>query len=101
MDRAGSGAAGPFTWSWSEQFGKKKLDEICELIKSAQKGHWDEARRKVFKFGRWVGGGAYDQDTAFKELVNAAKSNTSAPDDYEKEVRRAFLNGVANQKDLI
>jgi hypothetical protein len=92
---AAGGGAGSFTWSWSENFGKKKLDEICELIKSAQKGHWDEARRQVFKFGRWVGGGAYDQSVAFDELVTAAKANTSAPDDYEPEVRRAFLNGVA------
>ena len=90
----GNGAGGPSTWSWSDKFGQKKLDEVCELIKCAEKGHWDEARRKVFKFGKWVGGGAYDKDTAFDELVIAAKSNTSAPDDYEKEVRRAFLNGV-------
>ena len=98
----GNGATGgerkgtfTWSWSWSEKFGKKKLDEICELIKSARKGHWDEARRQVFKFGRWVGGGAYDESVAFDELVTAAKANTSAPDDYEPEVRRAFLNGVA------
>ncbi len=89
------GSAGAFTWSWSEKFGQKKLDEICELLRTAVDGHFDEATRKMWKFARWVGGGAYDVDKALDAVLEAAKQNTTAPPDYIEKVRRSFLNGVA------
>jgi hypothetical protein len=85
-------SAGGYTWP--PNFGPRKLNEFCELVRSAQKGHWDEARRKVFKFGRWVGGGAMDANIALEALDKAARES-NAPPDYPDEVRRAFLNGVA------
>jgi hypothetical protein len=84
--------AGKFVWS--EEFGQKKLDELCELVKEAEQHHWDETCRKVFKFGRWVGGGAYDVTDALEELLKAAKL-CRAPSDYPDNVKRAFENGVA------
>jgi hypothetical protein len=59
----------------------------------ATAGHWDEARRQVFMFGRWVGGGAYNEDEAREALLKAAHQ-CSAPPDYPTEVVRAFNNGV-------
>jgi hypothetical protein len=50
-----NGAGGP--WTWSEGFGQKKLVEICEIVRTAQKCEWDATRRKVFFFGRLAGGG--------------------------------------------
>ena len=85
-------SAGGYTWS--PDFGPRKLNEFCELVRSAQKGHWDEARRRVFKFGRWVGGGVMDVNEALDALENAARQS-GAPADYLGEVKRAFLNGVA------
>jgi hypothetical protein len=87
-----NGAAGPF--EWSDGFGKKKLDELCELVRDATQHHWDEACRSVFKFGKWVGGGAYDADKAWEELERAAEK-CRAPADYPANVKRAFFNGVA------
>ena len=88
---------GPWTggsYDWSEDWVKRKLDEVCEQVRSAKKGHWDEVRRtKVLVFGRYVGGGAYDVEAAWKELEKAAKQ-CDAPDDYVGEVKRAFFNGV-------
>jgi hypothetical protein len=85
--------ASPGNWEWPEGFGKKKLDEYCEIVRSATAGHWDEARRQVFMFGRWVGGGAYNEDEAREALLKAAHQ-CSAPPDYPTEVVRAFNNGV-------
>jgi hypothetical protein len=61
--------------------------------RAATKGYWDEARRKVFFFGRLVGGGAYDKDKAWEVLEQAARE-CGAPEDYPGEVKRAFFNGV-------
>jgi len=58
---------GPWTggsYDWSEDWVQKQLHEYCELIRTATKGHWDEARTKLVLFGRYVGGGACDVDTA-------------------------------------
>jgi hypothetical protein len=87
---------GPWTggaFDWSEDWVQKQLHEYCELIRTATKGHWDEARTKLVLFGRWVGGGACDVDTAWKAIEQAAKQ-CDAPDDYVGEVKRAFFNGV-------
>ena len=80
-------------WTWSEGWGEKKLEEYCEIVRTATQGHWDEARRKVFLFGRWVGGGACDVDVAWRELEQAARQ-CDAPQDYPGEIERAFFNGV-------
>jgi hypothetical protein len=85
-------SAGGYTWS--PDFGPRKLNEFCAIVRSAQSGHWDEARRKVFKFGRWVGGGAMDVNIALEALDKAARQS-NAPPDYPDEVKRALLNGVA------
>jgi len=88
---------GPWTggsYDWSENWVKSKLDEVCEQVRTATKGHWDEVRAtKVFLFGRYVGDGAYDADKAWEEIEKAAKQ-CDAPDDYVGEVKRAFFNGV-------
>jgi hypothetical protein len=84
------------TFTWSEGFGKKKLKEYCELIQSATKGHWDEATRKLFYFGRLCGGGACDVNAALEALLRAARANETAPPDYPGKVERTFLNGVAD-----
>jgi hypothetical protein len=78
---------------WSEGWGQEKLAEVCELVRTATKGHWDEARRKVFMFGRWAGGGAVDVDEAWKEL-DAAANACHAPEDYPREVKRSYFNGI-------
>ncbi|MFS8114774.1 bifunctional DNA primase/polymerase [Rhizobium jaguaris] len=93
--RAKSRGMNGHTFEWSEGFGQKKLDEICKVVRSATTGHWDEARRKVFLFGRLVGGGAYNADKAWEELEQAARE-CRAPDDYVSETKRAFENGVAD-----
>ena len=90
----GADATSAGGYTWSPDFGPRKLNEFCELVRSAQKGHWDEARRKVFKFGKWVGGGAMDVNIALEALDKAARQS-NAPPDYPDEVKRAFLNGVA------
>jgi hypothetical protein len=81
------------SWEWSPGFGEKKLEEICETVRTAIQHEWDAARRKVFFFGRLVSGGAYDVDKAWGELEQAAKE-CEAPEDYPGEVKRAFFNGV-------
>jgi len=85
---------GPWTggsYDWSENWVKSKLDEVCEQVRTATKGHWDEVRAtKVFLFGRYVGDGAYDADKAWEEIEKAAKQ-CDAPDDYVGEVKRAFF----------
>ena len=93
---------GPWTggsYDWSENWVKSKLDEVCEQVRTATKGHWDEVRAtKVFLFGRYVGGGAYDADKAWEEIEKAAKQ-CDAPDDYVGEVKRAFFNGMKQPLD--
>jgi AAA domain len=93
------------SWTWSEEWGEKKLKYYCELVRGATAGHWDEAGRQVFKFGKWCGGGAYDPDDALKELMKAAKENITAPPDYSLDhpkkgkIKCAFLNGVQEPED--
>jgi Bifunctional DNA primase/polymerase, N-terminal len=80
-------------YEWPPGFGQEKLNYFCKLVREAQEGHWDETRRKVFKFGRWAGGGAIDINVALEALINAARE-CRAPRDYLENVKRAFLNGV-------
>ena len=87
----GSAHTGPY--EFPSDFGRRKLNEFCKIVSSAQKGQWDEARRMVFKFGRWVGGGAMDVNVALAALLKAARE-CKAPDDYPDEVKRSFLKGV-------
>jgi len=68
-----SAAGGTGTFTWSEKFGQKKLDEICDLLRTAEQHHWDEATRKLWVFGRWVGGGAYDKDEALEKGLGSSK----------------------------
>jgi hypothetical protein len=89
----GNGSAGEGHWTWSDGFGPKKLEEICELVRSATIHHWDEACIQVFLLGRWAGGGALDVDEALDALDEAARQ-CRAPVDYPKNVKRAFENGV-------
>jgi hypothetical protein len=73
-----------------------RLENICKQVREATNGHWDEARRKVYGFGGWVGGnGAYDIETARAALRKAARE-CKAPDDYVENIDRAFTSGVAN-----
>jgi hypothetical protein len=81
------------SYQWPPGFGQRMLDQFCEIVRTAQEHHWDEARRKVFKFGKWAGGGAIDVNVALEALLNAARE-CRAPSDYAAEVKRAFLNGV-------
>jgi hypothetical protein len=90
----GNGAAGG-TFTWSEKFGKKRLDGICKLLQEAEQHHWDEATRYLWKFAKQVGGGAYDINAALDAVLEAAKLNPTAPPDYIEKVRRSFLSGVA------
>jgi len=87
----GAGASGQY--EWLPGFGQEKLNYFCKLVREAQEGHWDETRRKVFKFGRWAGGGAIDVNVALEALEKAARE-CRAPRDYPENVKRAFLNGV-------
>jgi predicted P-loop ATPase len=82
-------------YDWPPEFGERKLQEICELVRTATKHHWDEACRKVFKVGRWFGGGAGDVNSALAALLDAAMQNPGSPADYPSNVERAFLNGMA------
>jgi hypothetical protein len=80
---------------WSAGLGEKKLEEYCEIVRSATEGCHDEACRKVFMFGRWCGGGLHDINTAREKLKEAArKCEAPSKSNYEEEVERAFLNGV-------
>jgi hypothetical protein len=92
----GNGSAGGY--SWPPGYGQQKLDEYCEIIRSAEKHHWDEASVKLHKFAQWVGGGAYDVNTAREKILNAAKLNPSAPSDYVGKVERSFDKGVLDPK---
>jgi hypothetical protein len=85
---------GPF--EWSPGFGEKKLKEICETVRNAVQHEWDAARRKVFMFGRLVGGGAYDVDKAWEQLEQAAKE-CKAPEDYPGEVNEHFSTASRSQ----
>jgi KaiC/GvpD/RAD55 family RecA-like ATPase len=82
-------------YAWSEGHGQKWLDKVCEQVRTATKGHWDEARRKVFWIGRLVGGGALDEDAAWEALEKAARQ-CHAPDDYVGEVKRSFKRGTVD-----
>jgi hypothetical protein len=93
---------GPWTggsYEWSENWMRKKLDAFCEEVRTATKGHWDEANRKVHVFGEWVGSGAYDREAAWKDFKDAAKKNPTAPSDYVDNAKRAFDSGVAGPKE--
>jgi uncharacterized protein (DUF927 family) len=90
----GNGAGAATGEEWDPDWVKKKLGWICELVRSAEVHHWDEARRKLFKFGKWVGGGAMPVDVALRGVLTAAKANATAPPDYVGECERALLNGV-------
>ena len=97
-----NGAAGH--WTWSEGWGAKELEKYCEIVRTATHGHWDEAGREVFKFGKYCGGGAYDPDKALEKLMEAARANPYAPPDYSADnktgkIKRAFLNGVKEPED--
>src|SRR5262249_29207619 len=81
-------------YEWSEEWVKRKLDEVCERIRTAADGSWDEAARHVFYFGRLVGGGAYDVDAAWKILKDAVNKR-SGPADWLDKVKRMFFDGVA------
>ena len=81
--------------SWDPEWVKKKLAYYEELLRSASKGEWDAATRKMFRFARWVGGGAMNHEEALEALERAAKDNASAPEDYVAKVTRTFWNGVA------
>jgi hypothetical protein len=91
----GAGAGGARYGEWEPGWVTKKLDYFCDLIRSAEIHHWDAATRKMWKFAKWVGGGAMDPDEAVEALEKAAKDNTTAPADYLDKVRRTFWNGVA------
>jgi hypothetical protein len=80
-------------YEWPPGFGQEKLNYFCKLVREATDGHYDETRKKVFKFGKWAGGGAIDINVALEALEKAARE-CKAPPDYPKNVRRAFLNGV-------
>jgi hypothetical protein len=94
-----NGAGSSDDFEWPPGFGDDKLNWFCKLVRESQEGHWDETRRKIFKFGRWAGGGAIDVDIALKKLDEAARE-CKAPPDYPKAVRRAFLNGVKQPEQL-
>jgi hypothetical protein len=96
----GNGAGTSDEFEWPPGFGEEKLNWFCKLVREATEGHWDEARRKVFKFGRWAGDGAIDIDIALKKLDEAARQ-CKAPPDYPAAVRRAFLNGVKQPEQLL
>jgi hypothetical protein len=81
----GNGAGISDDFEWPPGFGEDKLHWFCKLVREAQEGHWDETRRKVFKFGRWAGGGAIDIDIALKALEQAARE-CKAPPDYPKRL---------------
>jgi Bifunctional DNA primase/polymerase, N-terminal/AAA domain len=83
-------------YEWAEGFGQKKLDEICEELRTATIHHWDEATRRLWKVAKWIGGGAYDIGAARDKVIEAAKQNPTAPSDYIAKVRRSFTNGVAD-----
>jgi hypothetical protein len=95
----GNGAWTSDEYDWPPGFGEEKLHWFCKLVREATEGHWDEARRKVFKFGKWAGGGAIDIDVALKKLEKAARE-CKAPPDYPGNIRRAFLQGVKEPEQL-
>jgi hypothetical protein len=81
-------------YEFAEGWGKQRLDEVCRVVREATQHHWDEiCRTKVFVFGRWCGGGAYPIEAAREELLKAARQ-CQAPEDYLKNVQRAFDNGL-------
>jgi hypothetical protein len=94
-----NGAGTTDDYDWPPGFGDDKLHYFCKLVREATEGHYDEVRRRVFKFGRWAGGGAIDIDLAHKALEKAARE-CKAPPDYPGAVRRAFLNGVKQPEQL-
>jgi hypothetical protein len=83
-------------FEWSSGYGQQKLDDYCEIIRTAQIHYWDEATRKLYWFARMVGGGAYESSAALDAILTAAKQNTNAPDDYVDKVKRTFLKGIAD-----
>jgi hypothetical protein len=95
----GHGAGTSDDFEWPPGFRDDKLHWFCKQVREATEGHWDEIRRKVFKFGRWAGGGAIDIDIALAALEKAARE-CKAPPDYPAAVKRAFLNGVKQPEQL-
>jgi hypothetical protein len=104
-DPRSSGAAVKYG-AWDAEWVKKKLDYFCDLVRTAVQHEWDKAACKVFKFGKWVGGGAMDPQEAFDAILKAARANPTAPPDYagdakgnyagnDSKVKRIFWNGVA------
>jgi hypothetical protein len=93
-----NGYASEGHWTWPDGWGQKKLDEICEKLRTAEKGHRDEARRSVPLYAGWFAGGAYDVDKAREEVIQAAKANPTAPADHVPETIRAFNKGVKEPK---
>ena len=95
----GNGAGSSGHYEWPSGFGQEKLNYFCKLVREAQEGHWDETACKLFKFGRWAGGGAIDVNVALEALEKAARE-CKAPPDYPKKVKRIFLNGVKEPEGL-
>ena len=87
---------------WPDGYGRMKLDEICEIIKTAGKGEWDAAGDPAHEMGRLCAGGAYNSDEALGELLKAARENLhNPPRDYYDDrdsnpgkIKRAFQNGL-------
>jgi hypothetical protein len=88
---------GPWTggYDWDPEYGRKKLDKLCERLRTAQQGHWDEACRVVKMFAQEVAGGAFDIAEAKKKILDAVGANRDAPHpDYDEHAKRAFENGI-------
>jgi len=77
--RSKSNGAWTGGYEWDPKYGQKKLDKLCERLRTAQRGHWDEACRVVKMFAQEIAGGAYDIGEAKKKILDAVKSNHDAP----------------------
>jgi len=98
--RSKSNGAWTGRYEWDPKYGQKKLDKLCDRLRTAEKGHWDEACRVVKMFAQEIAGGAYDISEAKKKILDAVKSNYDAPHpDYDEHAERAFENGIKEPVD--
>jgi putative DNA primase/helicase len=87
-------------YEWDPEYGRKKLEKLCERLRTAQRGHWDEACRIVKMFAQEVAGGAYNVEEAKKKILDAVKANSLAPHPgYDEHAERAFENGIKEPVD--
>ena len=83
------------SFSKAKAFAESKLDEACREIGNAAEGSRNAARLKYsFTIAGYVAGKYLDETVALRQLIQAARENSSNPEKAEKDIQDGFTNGL-------